>query len=223
MSTPALIALLWLLFAITHVGMSSLRWRPRLVAALGEGPFRGLYSLVSLVIFVPLVSIYLGDRHSGAYLGSLAGLPGMRPVMYVGMGLALTLMVGGLRSPAPTSFLPGPAEARGVLRVTRHPLLMGLGLFGLLHLAVVAVNTAELAFFGGFPLFVALGCWHQDQRKLAEGDADFGRFHAATPFLPLPTPAAVVAAVREQPLEVGIGIAATVGLRFLHPVWFGVG
>ena len=30
---------LWLAFAVTHIAMSSLRWRPRLVGALGERGF----------------------------------------------------------------------------------------------------------------------------------------------------------------------------------------
>ena len=51
----ALVAL-WLAFAVTHMGMSSLRVRPALVRAFGgELPFAGIYSLVALAIFVPLV------------------------------------------------------------------------------------------------------------------------------------------------------------------------
>ena len=219
MSTPALVALLWLVFAATHIGLSSQRWRPRLVETLGAGAFLGLYSVVSFAVFVPLVSIYWGDRHSGAYLGSLAVIPGMRELMFLGMGVAVTLMVGGLVSPSPASLAAGQPEARGMLRITRHPLLMGAGLFGLLHLLVVPVHAAELAFFAGFPLFVVAGCWHQDQRKLAGGDADFARFHASTSFLPFGRPSEAGRAVREQPAVVAIGIAVTVALRYAHALW----
>ena len=40
------IAALWIAFAATHMGMSSLRWRPRLVAALGDRGFQAVYSLL---------------------------------------------------------------------------------------------------------------------------------------------------------------------------------
>ena len=69
-ATGAIVGL-WLLFAATHMGLSSLRVRPRLVAALGPGPFAGLYSLLALAIFIPLVWVYLNDRHAGPLLWAL--------------------------------------------------------------------------------------------------------------------------------------------------------
>ena len=114
---------------------------------------------------------------------------------------------------------PGAGEARGVQRITRHPLFMGAGLFGLLHLLVASVNAAELAFFGGFPLFAWAGCRHQDRRKLAEGGEAFRRFHAETGFLPFTAPGAL-RGLREQPLAVLLGIAAALLLRSYHSAWF---
>ena len=60
---------------------------------------------------------------------------------------------------------------------------MGLGIFGLLHL-IPNGNAADVAFFGGFPIFAVIGCWHQDQRKLATGPAGYRQFHRETPFMP---------------------------------------
>lgn len=216
----ALLAL-WLAFAASHLLLSSRSLRPRLVSALGERGFQGLYSLLALALFVPLVSIYIGNRHSGPYLGSLAGVPGLRWIVLLGLGAALCLVVGGLLRPSPASMLPGASEVRGVFHVTRHPLLMGFGLFGLMHLGAVAVHASELVFFAGFPIFVLIGCRHQDRRKLAGGGDSFRRFHAETPFLPFTQPAGVVAALREQPLAIALGVALAVGLRWLHEPWFG--
>ena len=215
-----LLLALWIGFAATHLVMSSRSLRPRLVAALGERGFQGVYSLIALALFVPLVTVYLRNRHSGAYLGSLAGVPGTHWIVLLGMTAALCLVVGGLARQSPASFMPGATEVRGVFHVTRHPLLMGVGLFGLLHLCAVAVHASELVFFAGFPIFVLIGCRHQDQRKLASGDDAFRRFHAATPFLPFSRPAGVVRALREQPLPIALGIASAVALRWLHGVWF---
>ena len=98
-----MIILLWATFAATHMGLSSIGLRPRLVARVGESGFVGLYSLVALAIFVPLVATYFGHKHTGPALWYLGGLPGIRYVMYAGMALAMTLLVGGLMRPSPAA------------------------------------------------------------------------------------------------------------------------
>ncbi len=214
------IAALWIAFAATHMGLSSLRLRPRLVAALGQRGFLGLYSIIALAIFVPLVSLYFRNKHAGPHLWYLGAAPGMRWAVYIGLGAALVLAVAGLIRPSPASLLPGSTEVAGVYRITRHPLFMGAGLFGLLHLLVASVNAAELAFFGGFPLFALVGCAHQDRRKLASADAGFRRFHDRTPFLPF-TGSGTLRGLAEMPLALLLGVALTVLVRWYHPVWFG--
>jgi uncharacterized membrane protein len=215
----ALLAL-WLAFAATHMGMSSLRVRPGLVRALGgELPFAGVYSLVALAIFVPLVRTYFTHKHQGPYLGTLSGVPGLRWGMYAGMAVAFALLVAGLVRTSPTSMRPGSTEVRGAQRVTRHPVFMAAGLFGLLHLCSVAIHATELAFFAGFPVFAVLGSRHQDARKLAAGDDGLRRFNAATSLLP--DPRGLPALVREAPLPVAVGLGATIALRWFHPTLFG--
>jgi len=223
MDTALLIAALWLAFAGSHMVLSSRRLRPRIVAALGdERRFRGLYSLVALGIFVPLVAIYFRHKHEGPYIGTLAGVPGLRALMFASMAVAFAMVVAGLARPSPASVVPGRTEVRGIYHVTRHPVLMALGLYGLLHLCVVAVNTTELAFFAGFPLFVWVGAQHQDRRKLA-ANPDFKRFYEATPYLPFSRPGGVVAALREQPISIALGAALAVVVRWFHPQLFGPG
>jgi uncharacterized membrane protein len=223
--TPALlIAALWLAFAGSHMALSSQRWRARIVAALGdERRFQGLYSLIALAIFVPLVTIYFRHEHEGPYLGRLVESPGLRWLMFIGMGATFALLVAGLARPSPAAVVPGTTQVRGIFHVTRHPVLMSFALYGFLHLCVVAVNATELAFFAGFPLFVWIGARHQDQRKLASGGEAFRRFHEATPFAPFSRPAGVLAALREQPIPIAIGVALTVVVRWFHPALFGPG
>jgi len=65
MDATALILLLWIAFAASHIGLASVRVEPRLRAALGGRGFLALYSAISLALFIPLVSIYFGNRHAG--------------------------------------------------------------------------------------------------------------------------------------------------------------
>ena len=219
MEAALTLAALWFAFAATHMGMSSQRFRPRLVAALGDRGFQGVYSLIALAIFVPLVAFYFRHKHAGPPLWSLGAVPGLRHAMYLGMALAFALLVGGLMRPSPTGMIPSKAEVRGMLRVTRHPVFMALGLYGLLHLLVVSVSASELAFFGGFPVFAVLGSRHQDARKRAAGSAELRSFQAVTSLLP--DPRGLILALRDDPLPAGIGVALTIALRSFHPTLFG--
>jgi uncharacterized membrane protein len=211
---------LWLAFAASHMGLSSLRLRPRLAGALGERGFAGIYSLVALAIFVPLVWLYFDHRHAGAHLWYLGPGPAVRAVMYVGMATAFSLIVGGLFQQSPAALGGGRAEVRGVLHVTRHPVFMGAGLFGLVHLLGANVNAAELVFFAGFPIFAVLGCAHQDRRKRVSLGEPYARFCAETSLLPFGR-GGLRAALREAWLPIAIGVAASVALRSVHPQWLG--
>ena len=220
MVATVVILLLWLGFAATHIGLSSTPLRQRLVARLGENPFRGVYSLISFAFFVPLIWVYFTHKHAGPWLWALArGVP-LLLVMYIGMAVTFVLVIGSLVRPSPGAVVPGSATPRGVQRITRHPLFMGLALFGLLHLLPNS-STADIVFFGGFPIFSLIGGWHQDQRKLADGPASYREFYQSTPFLPF-TGAATLGGIREiSPAIIAGGILGTIVVRHFHAAWFG--
>jgi uncharacterized membrane protein len=214
-SPTASIVLLWIAFTATHLGLASVRVEPRLRATLGDTPFVGLYSAVALALFVPLVSIYFGNRHAGPWLWSIPVGPVLRVLLYLGMTLGLVLAVGSLLRPSPASIVPGgSSEVRGVYRVTRHPLVLGLAMVWALHL-IPNASTADVAFFGGFLLFSLAGAWHQDARKLRAGDESFRAFHAATSFLPFGRGLGGLADL--PPLVVALGVLAALAVRWLHP------
>lgn len=209
------ILLLWIAFTATHLGLASVRVEPRLRARLGDPAFLGLYSLVALALFVPLVTIYFGNRHAGPWLWQVEVGPVLRVFLYLGMTLGLVLAVGSLLRPSPASLVPNaPAEVSGVYRITRHPLVLGLGLVWALHL-IPNASTADVAFFGGFLGFSLAGARHQDLRKLHGGDSKFREFHAATSFLPFGRGLGGLAGL--PPLVVALGVVASLALRWLHP------
>ncbi len=219
MATLAIVGL-WLGFAGTHMALSSLAVRRRLVDTIGTNAFLGLYSVIALALFVPLVRTYFANKHAGPQLWFIPIGPGLRTGIYVLMAGAFILMVAGLVRPSPGNIVPGDPTPRGALRLTRHPLFMGLGIFGLLHL-IPNGNAADVAFFGGFPVFAVLGCWHQDRRKLVSGPPGFATFYRDTPFLPF-TGSRTLQGIRELGGPILLfGIAVTVVLRYFHPVWFG--
>jgi len=214
------IAAFWILFAATHMGLSGQGLRPRLVARLGDRGFQGVYSLVALATFVPLVWSYYAHKHTGPYLWNLVRLPGVKWIGYGLMGAALVLVVAGLVQPSPASMRPGKPLVRGVARITRHPLFMGFGLWGVAHLLLAMVHASELAFFGGFAIFAVVGCEHQDQRKLATLGESYRAYVAATPFLPFSSKGFVRGLVEmPMPIAVAGGIALAFALRQYTHAW----
>ena len=219
MEPTATIVALWIAFAVTHMLLSSQGLRPRLVGVLGEAVFQGLYSVVALALFVPLCWVYFANRHVGALLWTPFTGTALLWVAYVLMGAAFVLMVAGIMKPSPASFIGSleGAGAHGVHRLTRHPLFMGVGIMGALHLLWNGF-ASDVAFFAGFPLFAVLGCAHQDRRKLARQGETYRAWHAQTAFLPF-TGRGTLQGLRElPPAAIALGVAITVGLRWLHPV-----
>ena len=218
MSATTEIILLWTGFAGTHLLLSSLPVRRRIIARIGEDAFRGLYSLVAFAWFIPLVWVYFGNKHSGPALWNLPIGEALRWLVYFTMGTAFVLLACSVVQTSPTAVVPGKATPRGVLLITRHPLLWSLALFGLAHL-IPNGFASDVAFFGGFLLFVLVGARHQDQRKLVT-NPDYRAFHDATPFVPF-TGRETLRGLRElPPLAVVAGVVAAFVVRYYHSSWF---
>lgn len=221
--------LLWIAFAATHMCMSSLVLRPKLVGVLGEAGFAGVYSIVALAIFVPLVSIYWGHKHEGPMLYPLLRSAPWLVIQYALMTVSIVLLVAGMarRSPAAMG-KPGQApsaaslEPGGIQRITRHGVFMAAAVLGLAHLMVNPFAT-DVVFFGGLLVFGVAGSMHQDARKRVTLGEPYARFADATPLLPFGGGLrASWQGLKETPLWVlALGVAVTVGLRTYHATLFG--
>lgn len=220
----ARIVLLWFAFGLSHVLLSSRGPRARLVAALGDRGFLGLYSLVALATFVPLVSVYAAHRHEGALLWAPGtSVWGFWLVSGV-MGVAFVLLVASLLTPSPASMTaprdPVRSQPTGVHLITRHALFMAFGLFGAVHLIPNGYAT-DIAFFSGFPIFVVLGSIHQDRRKLEDPASGYPEYYAATPLLPFWGSQSLRGLRGLDWRAVVIGVALAVLVRHYHRAWFG--
>jgi uncharacterized membrane protein len=215
------ILLLWLAFSATHVGLSSARVRPRLVAALGSVAFLGLYSAIALVIFVPLIRFYFASKHAGAALWVLPRGALLTGTVYVGMGVAFVLLASSFLQPSPAGMAPASLTPHGVQRITRHPLVMAFVVFAFVHLLPNGWAT-DVAFFGGFAAFALAAAAHQDHRKIQTGvPPGYSAFVKQTPFFPFTGPDTLKGLRELSPIAVVVGLAAAITIRFFHSSWFG--
>jgi uncharacterized membrane protein len=196
-----------------------------LVARLGEKGFQILYGLVALLALGAMIAAYSHASHHH-YLWPPG--PGVRHLPLLVMPLALILIAGGVLIPNPSATgmagaLDRPEPARGVLRITRHPVMWGVGLWAAVHLLANG-DLASLLFFGGLLLTALGGAWHLDRRLAATEGERWRRFTDVTSFLPF---AALLAgrqrwawAEWRRPAAWGLGLFAL--LLVLHPYLFGV-
>ena len=158
MKDAAIVAALVLLLASSHMLLSSRGVRARLVGRLGERAFLAAYSLIALVFFVPLFHHYFTHRHLGPLLWAVPDSGAVTALLELANAAGLTMLVSGLVSRGPAPFAGKPlAEPRGVYRITRHPVFMGVTLMALAH-GVANGPASDVAFFGGIAAFALVSC-----------------------------------------------------------------
>ena len=170
--------------ALLFVGLHFLLSHPLrapLVRRMGEGPFRLLYSVIAAVTFGSMIYFYnVIGREPQIWAVSEAYWLGGTLLMWLGAILFVGSFVGnpalpGARRPA------GPP--RGVFAITRHPMMWGFALWGIVHLMVVA--TAKALVFDSAIIFLALvGAAMQDRKKRALMGETWHEWSAQTAFVP---------------------------------------
>jgi uncharacterized membrane protein len=200
-------------FLATHF-VSSTPLRAKLAGAMGEWPYRGLYSVIAVLTFGWMIWAYAAAPHALLWRGPNA-------IPYVVMPLAFVLLACGYwRNPTMVGaekLLKSEEPARGIIRITRHPLMWAVMLWAASHMAARGELKA-LVFFGGLLVLAALGTALIDRKK--GSNPDWPRFAAVTSNIPF----VAIAQGRNRMAwrEIGwlrpaIGLALYVGVLTVHP------
>jgi uncharacterized membrane protein len=209
-------------FLVAHY-VSSTPLRTLLVRLLGTNGYIVLYSSAAVATLVAMVWAYLRAPFIGLW-----HVPALRYVPLVVMPVALFLIAAGITTRNPTAvgqerWLHENAPARGILRVTRHPVMWGIALWAAAHV-LARGDAASAVFFGAFLVLAWSGTVLIDRRKQATVGESWRHFAAATSNLPF----AAIAGGRNRfhAGEIGwaapaIALAAYAVLVWLHPVLFG--
>ncbi len=215
-------------FILLHVGVSATPLRAALVKAIGEGPYRGAFAVASLAVFVWMIQAYGAARVDPANHRLWSPPDGLHHLTQLLAMAGVVLAMTGLLTPGPTTAgfeasLAKADAARGVLRVTRHPFLWGVALWGAGHLASNPETTSVLL-FGGLTVMVLLGTRSIDHKAAARNPDQWAAFKAATSNIPF---AAIVQgrnrfALGEMAPRLLVALLVFALIAYYHRLAFGV-
>ena len=192
--------------------------RPSLQARLGSVGFTLAYSALSLAVLAWLISA--AGRAPHVVLWDWAPWQVHVPLTVMGpVCLILALSIG---RPNPFSFGGArndefdPAQP-GIVRLSRHPLLLALALWAAAHV-VPNGDLAHVILFGTFAAFALLGGRLIDLRKRREMGPEWQRMHDRVADAPLLSASPSGGAL----LRLVAGTALYGALLWAHPLLFGV-
>jgi len=169
-------------FVGTHFAMSH-PLRAPMVKALGAGGFQGAYTVVS---FVTLAWVYFaftaappadlpGSGDAGWIAATIITLPAM--ILLAGS------LVGNPALPTPMAEAQARAEPKGVMRVTRHPMMWGIGLWAASHIILFwSIRTMVTALAMG--ILALVGAKLQDAKKEALMGESWAEWERKTSYWP---------------------------------------
>jgi len=198
-----------------HFILASLPVRQAVIGFIGENGFRLFFSVFALGTLAWTIYAYT----QAPYREIWAMTPALRLVPIVLMPFACILMVAGSSTRNVTA-VGGEALAAegvptaGILTITRHPLMWGITLWALAHIAPNG-DAAGLLMFGGFIVLGFGGMAHIDHRRQATLGAAWGPVALTTSVTPF------VAAIQGRTSVdwKGIGLARPIAGLVLYVVF----
>lgn len=172
-----------LFFIGIHLGVSGTTLRDRAVARIGLRGYMVAFSAASVAAIIWLASAY----GAAPYVPTWGQLEWWKPAAIALMLPAFMLVVVGLSTPNPTAVAGEGLVDRppqGIVRVTRHPFLMGVALWAGVHL-VGNGDVASTLFFAALLLVAAVGAVSIDaKRRRVLGAAAWDAFADRTSIVP---------------------------------------
>ncbi len=172
-----------LFFVGIHLGVAGTRLRDAVVGRLGDKGYGLVFSAASLAGIWWLVNSY----KAAPYLETWGPLEWWKPVAIVLMVPAFLLAVIGITTPNPTAVAQEASldePPKGIVRITRHPFLVGVGIWAVVHL-VGNGDVASAVLFGTFVVVCFAGTVSIDaKRRRLIGAERWEPFAAQTSILP---------------------------------------
>ena len=173
-----------LLFLGIHAVVSGTAMRAILIFRIGQGAYLGLFSILSAGALFWVVLAYGAAPHVPLWVDVL----GLKMLAVPMMLISIVLAVLAFSTPNPTAAggeraLGGEQSAKGIIKVTRHPFLVGVTIWSVAHILANG-DLASIILFGGFLALSLIGPVQIDAKRAAKHPETWPRFLAQTSWLP---------------------------------------
>ncbi|HEY9644525.1 MAG TPA: NnrU family protein [Coleofasciculaceae cyanobacterium] len=171
-------------FAIAHSGLAALRLRGEKL--VGARLYRVFFALVSLPFAIVLVIYFINHRYDGLHLWNLQGVAGIEPLVWILSAISFIFLY-----PATFNLLEVAAIQRpqvhlfetGIIRITRHPQMVGQVIWCIAHLLWVGTSFMLVTSLG-LVLHHLFAVWHGDRRLQARYGESFESLKSRTSVIP---------------------------------------
>jgi uncharacterized membrane protein len=205
-----------------HIGVAGTRLRSVIASRIGEGMFRLAFSALSIVAIGFLVGAFRAAPTIALWYAPLW----LRWVLAAAMLPAFVLFVASVSARNPTMIGGGATTteaARGIQRITRHPMLWSFALWAAVHVLGNG-DSAAIVFFGAFLITALAGMPSIDAKLAHHNPAAWQALSPATSIMPF----AAIAEGRNRFVasEIGwmtplIAVVVWAALLYLHQWLFG--
>ncbi|OVA19079.1 NnrU [Macleaya cordata] len=158
------------IFAAVHSGMASFRDMGEKL--IGERAYRVLFAGISLPLAVSTVVYFINHRYDGMQLWQLQSVPGLHQLVWISNFISFFFLYPSTFNLLEVAAVDKPKMhlwETGIMRITRHPQMVGQVIWCLAHTVWIGNSVAVATSIGliGHHLF---GVWNGDRRLASSAD-----------------------------------------------------
>ncbi|XP_077228054.1 15-cis-zeta-carotene isomerase [Tasmannia lanceolata] len=223
-SPEAVMLILIFIFATVHSGMASLRDAGEKL--IGERAYRVLFAGISLPLALSTIVYFINHRYDGTQLWEVQSVPGVHQFVWLSNFISFFLLYPSTFNLLEVAAVDKPKMhlwETGVMRITRHPQMVGQVIWCLAHMLWIGNSVVVAASLGliGHHLF---GVWNGDRRLTSRYGEAFDVVKSRTSVIPF---AAILDGRQKLPkdyykefirLPYLTITALTLGIYFAHPL-----
>lgn len=173
-----------LAFLGLHLLVAGTGARQGIVRVIGEKPYLGLFSLMTMTSLVGLCFAYGAAYHSPENIWLYDTPQSVKDIGIYVLGVVFVLFVPGMfGSNFNAGATAGPIKTSGVLAITRHPFLWAVFSWALYHL-IANGDLASVILFTTFVLLPLVGTFSIDAKLRARNTPGWEAFTARTSNIP---------------------------------------
>ncbi|KAJ8479207.1 hypothetical protein OPV22_022934 [Ensete ventricosum] len=223
-SPEVVLLLLIVIFAIVHSGLASLRDAGE--ELIGERAYRVLFAGISLPLAVSTIVYFINHRYDGTQLWQLQSVLGLHELVWFSSFISFFFLYPSTFNLLEVAAVDKPKLhlwETGIMRITRHPQMVGQIIWCLAHTIWIG-NTVAMAASVGLIAHHIFGVWNGDRRLALRYGQDFEALKSRTSVIPF---AAILDGRQKLPkdyykefvrLPYLTITALTLGAYFAHPL-----